>query len=92
MESEAFLANPKHQHRVSQQENVIVVLLTKGIGIILSIQVCIISLMDFDCEQNGLKNVFLSNLKHQYRLSQCAKNDCGAQSQKRLKIIMRIQV
>ena len=60
----------------------IVVPITKRVEIVMSIQVCLISQMNFDYEENGGKKAFLANPKHQYRLSQCGKQDCNAKNKK----------
>ena len=40
----------------------------------------IISQMNFDYKENGGKNFFLANPKHQYRVSKYLEHDCNAQS------------
>ena len=51
-------------------KNIIVVPITKRIEIIMSLQVCLISQINFYYEENGGKNDLLPNQKHQYRVSQ----------------------
>ena len=60
----------------------------KKIEIILRIQVCLISQINIDYRENGGKQsfFFFANRKHQYRVSQCGKHGCSAQSQKELRI------
>ena len=50
-------------------ENMIVVLITKKMEIVISIQLCLISRMNFDYKENGGKKAFFANPKHQYRVS-----------------------
>ena len=50
--------------------NMIVMPITKRTEIIMSIQVCLISWMNFDYKENGGKKAFLANPKHQYHVSQ----------------------
>ena len=66
----AFLANPKHQIKYPNGENMFVMLITKRTEIVMSIQVCLISWMNFNYEENGGKKAFLANPKHQYHVSQ----------------------
>ena len=44
----------------------------------MSIQVCLISQIDFGYKENGGKKAFLANPKHQYHVSQCGEKDCRA--------------
>ena len=48
----------------------------------MSIEVCLISRMNFDYTRNGgkkwQKESLRANLKHQYRLSQCGEHDWSA--------------
>ena len=46
------------------EENIIVQPITKRMKIVMSIQVCPISRMTFDCEENGGKKALLENPKH----------------------------
>ena len=48
----------------------------------MGIQVCLISWMNFDYEENGGKKAFLANPKHQYHVSQCGEQDCHANNGK----------
>ena len=57
------------------RENMIVVPITKRMETITSIQVCLISQMNFYYKKNSVKNAFFANLKHQYRVSQCREHD-----------------
>ena len=50
-------------------ENLIVMPITKRIEIVMRIQVCLISRMNFDFKENGGKNALLANPKSQYRVS-----------------------
>ena len=50
-------------------ENIIVVPAMKIKGIIMSIQVCLITRMNFDYKENARKKAFLANPKHQYYVS-----------------------
>ena len=59
-------------------ENMILVPITKGIEIITSIQVYLISWMNFDYEKNGGKKALHANPKHKYHISQCGEHDCHA--------------
>ena len=52
-------------------ENMIAMPITKRMEIVMGIQVCLISWMNFDYEENGGKKAFLANPKQQYRVSQC---------------------
>ena len=63
-------------------ENMIVVPITKRKEIIMNIQVCLISFMNFDYEKNGGKNAPFANPKHQYHVSQCEEHDCRANTKK----------
>ena len=51
-------------------ENMIVMPITKRMEIVISIQVCLISRINFDYKENGGKKAFLPNPKHQYHVSQ----------------------
>ena len=50
--------------------------------IIISIQVCLLSQMNFDYKENGGKKAFLANSKLQYCVSQCGEHDCDANKKK----------
>ena len=63
-------------------ENMIVVLITKRIEIIMSIQVCLTSQMNFDFKENGGKKSFSRKSKHQYHVSQCRDHECSANNKK----------
>ena len=63
-------------------ENMIVMPITKGKEIVMSIQVCLISWMNFNYKENGGKKALLANPKHQYRVSQCVEYDCHANNKR----------
>ena len=54
----------------------------KRMEIVMSIQVCLISWVSFDYEENGGKKALLANPKHQYHISQCGDHDCNANNKK----------
>ena len=56
----------------------IAVPITKTIKIVMSIQVCLISRMNFESMENGVKKALLTNPKNQYRVSQHGEHDCWA--------------
>ena len=64
------------------KENVIVMPITKRREIVMGIQVCVISWMNFDYEENGRKKALLANPKHQYHVSQCGQRDCHGSNKK----------
>ena len=55
--------------------------ITKGMVIFMSIQVCLLSWMNFDYAENGEKNAS-PNPKHQYRASHYGEHDCNANNKK----------
>ena len=57
------------------EEKIIVVPITKRMEIVMGIQLCLVSWMNFDCKENGGKKAFPTNLKHQYHVSQCGEID-----------------
>ena len=63
-------------------ENMIAMPITKGMEIIISIQVCPISRMNFDYKENAGKKALLANPKHQYRVSQCGEHYYRAKNKK----------
>ena len=63
-------------------KNTIVVPTTKRMEIIIRIQVCLISWMNFDSMKNGRKKALLANPNNQYRVSQCGGHDCWANNKK----------
>ena len=63
-------------------ENKVVMPITKGMKIIMSIQVCLNSWKNFDYKENGRKKAFLTNPKHQCRVSRCGKQDCHANNKR----------
>ena len=58
MERKAFLANPKMNIVYPNETNMIVVTITKRMEIIASIQVQLISQINFDYKENGGKKSF----------------------------------
>ena len=60
------------------EKNMIVVPITKKMEVAMSIQVCLISQINTDYDENGGKKVFLANPNHQYDVSQCGEHDCHA--------------
>ena len=50
--------------------------------IIMSVNACLISRMNFDSTKNSGKKAFIANPKHQYRVSGCGDNDCQANNKK----------
>ena len=75
----------------SNKESRIVVPIIKRMGVITSIQVCLISQMNINYKENGGKKSFFANPKHQYRVSQYEEHDCSANN-KKMQIIMSIEV
>ena len=71
VERKAFLANPSINIVSLIVENMIAKQITKRTEIVMGIQVCLISLMNFDYKEIGGKRAFLTNQKHQYHVSQC---------------------
>ena len=69
VERKTILANPKLQYRVSQCGENDCHAITKRMEIITSIQVCIISWINFYYKENGGRKAFLANPKHQYHVS-----------------------
>ena len=59
-------------------QTIIVVPITKRIDIIMRIEVCLISQINFDYKENDGKKAFFANPKQQYRVSQCGEHDCLA--------------
>ena len=51
-------------------------------GIIMSIHVSLISLININYKENGGKKSFPTNPKHQYCVSQYEKYDCSAHNKK----------
>ena len=68
-EKKAFLANQSFNIMYPNMENKIVVPIKKEMEIIMSIHVCRISQINFDCKENG-GNALLANQKHEYHVSQ----------------------
>ena len=67
-------------------ENMIVVPIKKRIEIVMSIQICLISRMNFYYEENGAKKALFAKPKHQYHVFQCVshygEHDCSAKNKK----------
>ena len=61
-------------------ENMIVIPITKRMEIVMSIQVYLVSQINFDYKESGGKKGFPANPKHQYHVSQCG--DCRANNKK----------
>ena len=59
-------------------ENMIAMPIAKIMEILIGIQVCLISWMNFHFTENGGKKAFLAKPKHQYCES-CSEHDYGAQ-------------
>ena len=77
VERKLFLQIQSINIMYSNEENIIVMPITKRMDITMSIQVCLISRMNFDYEKNGGKKAFLANPKHQYRVSQYGEHEEG---------------
>ena len=78
MERKASLLNPKHQYRVPNRENMIVVPITKRKDIIMSVQVCLISQINFDCKENNGNKIFSWKSKALISRIPIRRNDyCG---------------
>ena len=58
------------------EEKIIVVPIMKRMEIVMSIQVCPVSWVNFDYEENGGKKAFPENPKYQYHVSQYGELDC----------------
>ena len=56
--------------------------ITKRMEIIMNIQVCLISQMNFDYKEIAGKKPLPANPKHQYRVSQCGEHYCRAKNKK----------
>ena len=63
-------------------ENMIAVPIRKRNEIIMSIELCPISRVNFNYKENGKKKAFSANPKHQYRASQWEEHDCSANNKK----------
>ena len=81
VERKAFLANPKHQYRVSQRGEHDCSAITKRMEIIMGIQVCLISQMNVNFGKMVERNAFLANPKRQYRVFKCREQDCSAHNE-----------
>ena len=73
------------------EENIIVAPITKGVEIITSVLLCLISSMNIYYKENGGKKAFFANLKYQDRASQYGEHDLALIT-KRMEIITSIQV
>ena len=69
----------------------IVVPLTKGMEIIMSVQVCLISRMNFDYKEKGRHKAFRTNPKNQYHVSNM-ENMIVVPIRKGMEIIMSVKV
>ena len=65
-----------------KEDNMIVTQITKRIGIITSIQVCLISRMNFDYEENGGKESFSCKSKASISYIQYGEHNCSANKKK----------
>ena len=70
-------------------ENMIAKPITKRKEIVMGIHVCLISWMNFNYKENGRKDAFLANPKHQYHVSN-AENKIVVLIIKEMEIITRI--
>ena len=59
-------------------ENMIVAPIIERMDIIMSIEVCLISRMNFDYKEMGERKAFFVYPKHKYRISQSGEHDCSA--------------
>ena len=91
VERKALCANPRHQYHVSNEQNMIVVPITKRMEIIMSVQVCLISGMKSDYNKNGGKKAFPANPNHQYHVSN-VENMIVVPTTKIMEIIIVVQV
>ena len=66
VERKAFLANQSINTVYPNEDNMIIVLITKRIEIVMSIQVCLISQKSFDYKENGGKNLQIHNINIMY--------------------------
>ena len=82
MERKLFLPIQSINIMYPNMKNIIAVPTTKRIEIVMRIQVCLISRMNFDSVEIGGKKALLANPKNQYRVSQCGEHDCQANNKK----------
>ena len=82
VEGKLFLLIQSINNVYTNVENMIVVLITKRMEIIMNIQLCLISQMNFDYKENAGKKALLANLKHQYLVSQCGEHYWHAMNKK----------
>ena len=82
MERKLFLQIQSINIMYPNEENMMVFPITERMVIIMSIQVCLVSWINFDYKENGGKRAFLLNPKHQYHVSQWGEHDCHANNKK----------
>ena len=82
VERKAFLQIQSISIMYPNVENMIVMRIIRRIEIVISIQLYLISWINFDYMENGGKYAFLANPKHQNRVSECGKHDCSANNKK----------
>ena len=70
VERKAFPENPKHKYHISQRGEHDCSAHNKNNGVIMSIQVCLISWMTINYKKMVGRKAFLAKSKHQYRVSQ----------------------
>ena len=63
-------------------ENMIAMPIAKIMEIVMGIQLCLISWMNFDFRENGGEEAVPANSKHQYRVSHFEEHDCFANNKK----------
>ena len=78
LEKKLFLQIQSINIMYPKEENMIIMPITVRMEIVMSIQVCLILLMNFNYEENGGKKPLHVNPKHQYREPQCLEHDCRA--------------
>ena len=66
----------------ANEENMIIVSITKRMEIIKSIQVCLISRMNINYNEMVERKAFLANLDYQHRIPQYGEHDCSANNKK----------
>ena len=83
VERKAFLQIKRIKYCVYPNvENMIVMPIRKRMEIVMRIQVCLISRMNFGYEENGGNKALLANPKHQYHVSQQRELDRHANNKK----------
>ena len=78
MGRKTFLANLKHQYRVSNKENKIIVPITKRMRLLWVYKFVSFHEWALIIRKMVDRKVFLANPKHQYRVSQYGEHDCRA--------------